>query len=52
MQLEQRFTQAWAKQSAWLNLLRPLSSLYGLVINCRLTMFNHGGGVQAADWLT
>lgn len=35
MQLEQHFTQAWAKQSGWLNLLRPLSGLYGLVIQCR-----------------
>lgn len=40
MQLEQRFTQAWAKQSAWLNLLRPLSSLYGLVINCRRYLYH------------
>lgn len=39
MSLEQRFTQAWASQSAWLTLLRPLSSLYGLVINCRRYLY-------------
>ncbi|RYY78257.1 MAG: tetraacyldisaccharide 4'-kinase [Moraxellaceae bacterium] len=39
MQLEQHFTQAWAKQSGWLNLLRPLSGLYGLIIQCRRYLY-------------
>ncbi|WP_026470593.1 tetraacyldisaccharide 4'-kinase [Alkanindiges illinoisensis] len=39
MQLDQRFTQAWATQSAWLNFLRPLSSLYGLAISCRRYLY-------------
>jgi tetraacyldisaccharide 4'-kinase len=35
MSLDQIFTQAWSRQSAWLKFLRPLSGLYGLIINCR-----------------
>lgn len=39
MQLDQRFNQAWARQSVWLNLLRPLSGLYSLVIHCRRYLY-------------
>ena len=35
MSLEQIFTQAWRNQSGWLLLLRPLSTLYGLVSRVR-----------------
>lgn len=35
MSLEQIFTQAWRNQSGWLMLLRPLSTVYGLVSRMR-----------------
>lgn len=35
MSFEQIFTQAWRNQSGWLMLLRPLSTVYGLVSRVR-----------------
>ena len=39
MQLDKTFLNAWSKQAGWLNLLKPVSVLYGLVIRFRRYLY-------------
>ncbi len=39
MQLDKLFPAAWNKQAGWLNLLKPLSALYGAIIRFRQYLY-------------